>query len=109
MCAGSVEVRARATQHHPGVARSATALVRPEAVSIAGDGEAAVGPLVGRVIAVAFLGAVSRVTVDLGDTTVLAQLPTSAASEHPAGSKVRLTLRSDPVLIQREEPAPAGS
>jgi putative spermidine/putrescine transport system ATP-binding protein len=108
---GAVEVRGQSIPLvHPDVADGpATALVRPEAVSIAGDGEAAVGPLVGRVIAVAFLGAVSRVTVDLGDTTVLAQLPTSAASEHPAGSKVRLTLRSDPVLIQREEPAPAGS
>jgi putative spermidine/putrescine transport system ATP-binding protein len=108
---GAVEVRGQSIPLvHPDVADGpATALVRPEAVSIAGDGEAAQGPLVGRVIAVAFLGAVSRVTVDLGDTTVLAQLPTSAASEHPAGSKVRLTLRPDPVLIQREEPAAAGS
>ena len=108
---GAVEVRGQSIPLvHPDVADGpATALVRPEAVSIAGDGEAAQGPLVGTVIAVAFLGAVSRVTVDLGDTTVLAQLPTSAASEHPAGSKVRLTLRPDPVLIQREEPTPAGS
>jgi len=60
-------------------------------------------------LTVAFLGAVSRVTVDLGDTTVLAQMPTSAASQHPAGTKVRLELRSDPVLIQREEPASAAS
>ena len=108
---GAVEVRGQSIPLvHPDVADGpATALVRPEAVSIAGDGGAAQGPLVGTVIAVAFLGAVSRVTVDLGDTTVLAQLPTSAASEHPAGSKVQLTLRPDPVLIQREEPAPAGS
>jgi putative spermidine/putrescine transport system ATP-binding protein len=108
---GEVEVRgASIPLVHPDTPDGpATALVRPEAVSIAGDGDAAQGPLVGTVIAVAFLGAVSRVTVDLGDTTVLAQLPTSAASEHPAGSKVRLTLRPDPVLIQREESAPAGS
>jgi putative spermidine/putrescine transport system ATP-binding protein len=106
---GEVEIRgASIPLVHPDTPDGpATALVRPEAVSIAGDGDAAQGPLVGTVIAVAFLGAVSRVTVDLGDTTVLAQLPTSAASEHPAGSKVRLTLRPDPVLIQREEPAPA--
>ena len=77
----------------------ATALVRPEAVSLAGDGEAQEGPLVGTVIAVAFLGATSRVTVDLGDITVLAQLPTSAAAEHPAGTRVRLALRPDPVLV----------
>jgi len=79
----------------------AIALVRPEAVTFAADGDSATGPLAGTVIAVAFLGAVSRVTVDLGDITVLAQLPTSAASEHPAGSKVRLTLRPDPVLVDR--------
>src|SRR5690349_5038069 len=45
----------------------AVALVRPEAVTLTGDGEAASGPLVGTVIATAFLGATSRVTVDLGD------------------------------------------
>jgi hypothetical protein len=78
-------------------------------VSIGASPDGSDGPLVGTVIAVAFLGAVSRVTVDLGDTTVLAQLPTSAASEHPAGSKVRLTLRADPVLVQREETASVGA
>ena len=77
----------------------ATALVRPEAVSLVGNGEAQEGPLVGTVIAVAFLGATSRVTVDLGDITVLAQLATSAAAEHPAGTRVRLALRPDPVLV----------
>ncbi len=85
----------------------AIALVRPEAVSLASGGDLESGPLVGTVIAVAFLGAISRVTVDLGGITVLAQLPTSAASETPAGTKVRLALRPDPVLIQRD--APAGS
>jgi putative spermidine/putrescine transport system ATP-binding protein len=77
----------------------AVALVRPEAVTITGDGDMSSGPLVGTVIAVAFLGATSRVTVDLGDITVLAQLPTSAATEHPAGTKVKLALRADPVLV----------
>jgi putative spermidine/putrescine transport system ATP-binding protein len=86
----------------------ATALVRPEAVSLATDVATSDGPLVGTVIAVAFLGATSRVTVDLGGMTVLAQMPTSQASEHPAGTKVRLTLRPDPVLIQREETSSAG-
>ena len=81
----------------------ATALVRPEAVSLASDGDAAAGPMTGTVIAVAFLGATSRVTVDLGDVIVLAQMPTSQASENPAGSRVRLTLRPDPVLIARDE------
>ncbi|HKW07472.1 MAG TPA: ABC transporter ATP-binding protein [Candidatus Dormibacteraeota bacterium] len=81
----------------------ATALVRPEAVTLVGSGDSADGPLIGTVIAVAFLGAVSRVTVDLGDTIVLAQLPTSDAGDHPAGSKVRLALRPDPVLIDRHD------
>jgi putative spermidine/putrescine transport system ATP-binding protein len=80
----------------------AVALVRPEAVTLAGDGDAASGPLVGTVIATAFLGATSRVTVDLGDVTVLAQLPTSEAVAHAAGTRVRLTLRPDPVLIARD-------
>jgi putative spermidine/putrescine transport system ATP-binding protein len=84
----------------------AIALVRPEAVSLETDGEMRDGPLVGTVIAVAFLGATSRVTVDLGGgVTVLAQMPTSAAAGHPAGTRVRLALRNDPVLIAREEKA----
>jgi putative spermidine/putrescine transport system ATP-binding protein len=81
---------------------AAIALVRPEAVSLVGDGDAARGPLVGTVIAIAFLGAVSRITVDLGDTTVLAQMPTAEAAAHPAGTRVRLALRPDPVLITTE-------
>jgi len=85
------------------------ALVRPEAVTIAGSADGDSGPLVGTVIAVAFLGAISRVTVDLGDMTVLAQLPTAAASDHPAGTRVRLSLRPDPVLVQREETATVGA
>jgi putative spermidine/putrescine transport system ATP-binding protein len=108
---GVVDVRgARIPLVDPHVADGpATALVRPEAVSLVSNGETSEGPLVGKVIAVAFLGAMSRVTVDLGDATVLAQLDTSAASHHPAGTKVRLELRPDPVLIQREEPTPTTS
>jgi len=83
----------------------AIALVRPEAVSLATDGGTAGGPLVGTVIAVAFLGATSRVTVDLGDVTVIAQMPTSTAASTPAGTRVQLALRNDPVLIAREEKA----
>jgi putative spermidine/putrescine transport system ATP-binding protein len=72
----------------------ATALVRPEAVTVNPS-----GPITGTVIAVTFLGASSRITVDLGDTTVLAQLPTSDATALPAGSEVTLTIRPDPVLV----------
>jgi putative spermidine/putrescine transport system ATP-binding protein len=83
----------------------AIALVRPEAVSLVVDGEMVPGPLVGTVIATAFLGATSRVTVDMGDGIVLAQMPTSDAGALTAGTRVRLALRKDPVLIARDETA----
>ena len=84
------------------------ALVRPEAVTMAPDASADSSPLAGTVIAITFLGATSRVTVDLGDTTVLAQLSTSDASELSAGSHVALTIRPDPVLVSSSsEPAVA--
>jgi putative spermidine/putrescine transport system ATP-binding protein len=75
------------------------ALVRPEAVTMASHDAPESGPLAGTVIAVTFLGATSRVTVDLGDATVLAQLPTSDATALRAGSRVALTIRPDPVLV----------
>jgi putative spermidine/putrescine transport system ATP-binding protein len=78
------------------------ALVRPEAVMLSSDSSTDSGPLAGTVIATTFLGATSRVTVDLGDTTILAQLPTSEASELPAGSRVSLAIRPDPVLVSAE-------
>jgi putative spermidine/putrescine transport system ATP-binding protein len=82
-----------------------TALVRPEAVTLAADSAAESGPLTGTVITTTFLGATSRVTVDLGDTTILAQLPTSDASELSAGSRVALSIRPDPVLVSVDAPA----
>ena len=85
------------------------ALIRPEAVTLASHTSAGSGPLVGTVIAVTFLGATSRVTVDLGDTRVLAQLPTSEATTLPAGSPVVLTIRPDPVLVSADsDPAAAA-
>ena len=54
-------------------------------------------PLVGTVIATAFLGAVSRVTVDLGGgLTAMAQLPTSDAAAYPAGTRARLSAAPRP-------------
>ena len=75
------------------------ALVRPEAVTMASDGAPESGPLVGTVIAVTFLGATSRVTVDLGDARILAQFSTADAAALTAGSRVALTIRPDPVLV----------
>jgi putative spermidine/putrescine transport system ATP-binding protein len=83
----------------------ATALVRPEAVTLASSSGDESGPLTGTVIAVTFLGATSRITVDLGDTTILAQLPTSEATALSAGSRVTLAIRPDPVLVSAAEPA----
>ena len=82
------------------------ALVRPEAVTLASDATAEAGPLTGTVIALTFLGATSRVTVDLGDTTIMAQLATSDAAELGAGSRVTLAIRPDPVLVAAESSAP---
>jgi putative spermidine/putrescine transport system ATP-binding protein len=106
---GEVEVRgARLPLMQPATPNGpAVALVRPEAVTITAEKEGTSGPLVGSVIAVAFLGATSRVTVDLGDSTVLAQMPTSDAAAHPAGTRVKLSFRKDPVLIARDERASA--
>jgi putative spermidine/putrescine transport system ATP-binding protein len=105
---GEVEVRGtRLPLVQPDAADGpAIALVRPETVALAADKDTNSGPLVGKVIATSFLGATSRVTVDLGDTTVLAQLTTAEATTLPPGTRVRLVLRPDPVLIARDEKAP---
>jgi putative spermidine/putrescine transport system ATP-binding protein len=85
------------------------ALVRPEAVTLASQAVPESGPLVGTVIAVTFLGATSRVTVDLGDATIMAQLPTAEAAALPAGSRTALAIRPDPVLVSADsEPAVAA-
>jgi len=79
-----------------------TAIVRPEAVTLASDSSGESGPMTGTVIASTFLGATSRVTVDLGDTTIMAQLSPSDATKLPAGSRVTLTIRPDPVLVSAD-------
>ncbi len=83
------------------------ALVRPEAVTLASDSSSESGPLTGTVIASTFLGATSRVTVDLGDTTIMAQLSTSDATALSAGSRVALSIRPDPVLVSADSAAVA--
>ena len=82
-----------------------TAYVRPESVTVAataeGDSDTS-GPagVVGHVLASSFLGPISRLSVDVGDHgLVVAQLPTSQALDHPVGSRVRVTLRPEPVLV----------
>ncbi|MGW2351898.1 ABC transporter ATP-binding protein [Actinacidiphila glaucinigra] len=70
-------------------------LVRPEAVSVDADptGDA-------RVVATAFLGAVTRVTVRLADgTSVKADLASSEAAALPPGATVTVSLPDRPVLV----------
>ncbi|MFD4556116.1 ABC transporter ATP-binding protein [Streptomyces sp. NPDC058469] len=70
-------------------------LVRPEAIDVHADeaGDA-------RVVGTAFLGAVVRVSVRLGDgTEVKADLPTHEATTLGAGVAVRVSLPERPVLV----------
>ena len=79
--------------------------MRPEAVTVAATTEddaatSSSAGVVGHVLASAFLGPISRLSVDVGDHgLVVAQLPTSQALDHPVGSRVRVTLRPEPVLV----------
>ncbi|MDW4904311.1 ABC transporter ATP-binding protein [Streptomyces sp. ADMS] len=70
-------------------------LVRPEAVRVGAD------PAGGaRVVATAFLGAVTRITVRLGDgTEVKADLPAHEAATLGAGAAVHVSLPERPVLV----------
>jgi putative spermidine/putrescine transport system ATP-binding protein len=70
-------------------------LVRPEAIDVHADeaGDA-------RVVGTAFLGAVVRVSVLLGDgTEVKADLPTHEATTLGAGVAVKVSLPERPVLV----------
>jgi putative spermidine/putrescine transport system ATP-binding protein len=82
-------------------AGAGTALVRPEAVQVmSSGGEAALeGSAAGSVVSTAFLGAVSRLTIDVGGGLVIAQMPTAQAEEFRPGDSVNITVRPDPVLV----------
>ncbi|MFD7684613.1 ABC transporter ATP-binding protein, partial [Streptomyces sp. NPDC060187] len=75
--------------------REVDVLVRPEAVQVSADesGDA-------RLVATAFLGAATRVTVRLADgTEVKADLPTHEAASLAPGAPVTVTLPERPVLV----------
>ncbi|MEU8795103.1 ABC transporter ATP-binding protein [Streptomyces sp. NPDC048643] len=75
--------------------REVDVLVRPEAVRVSADesGDA-------RLVATAFLGAATRVTVRLADgTEVKADLPTHEAAALAPGAPVTVTLPERPVLV----------
>ncbi|MFD5327991.1 ABC transporter ATP-binding protein [Streptomyces sp. NPDC127092] len=70
-------------------------LVRPEDVRVSTEGACSA-----RVVATAFLGATTRLTVRLADTTeVKADLATHEAAAFAAGDAVTVTLRERPVLV----------
>lgn len=82
-----------------GSAARGHALVRPEDVDLvaAPDGDASVD-------AIGFLGPVSRVTATRDDgTSVVAQLTSAAASRLSAGTRVRIVLAGEPVLVVATE------
>ncbi|MGW0609070.1 ABC transporter ATP-binding protein [Streptomyces sp. NPDC002788] len=94
---GSVEVLGRLlpVDGEAPTAREVDVLVRPETVLVAADehGDA-------HVVATAFLGAATRVTVRLADgTEVKADLPTHEAAVLGSGAAVSVSLPERPVLV----------
>jgi putative spermidine/putrescine transport system ATP-binding protein len=75
-----------------------TALIRPESIDVVPDpqGDATV-------LTASFLGPTSRVTVEVGDALVVAQVASGRVGELAAGTRVRLELRPVPVTL--DEPA----
>jgi putative spermidine/putrescine transport system ATP-binding protein len=77
-----------------GAGPDVTALVRPESVDVRPDSD---GP--GRVLAASFLGPTSRVTVEVGDQLVVAQVTGGRLAELPVGAPVRVEIRPVPVAL----------
>jgi putative spermidine/putrescine transport system ATP-binding protein len=85
-------VGAAPTDVHNGV----VALVRPESVEVAADPAGTA-----RVLATAFLGPTSRVTLAVpGDTLVVAQVASAQLHELPPGAAATVTLRPVPVVVE---------
>jgi putative spermidine/putrescine transport system ATP-binding protein len=70
------------------------ALVRPESVDVVPDPEGN-----GKVLTTSFLGPTSRVTVEVGDLVVRAQIESGRVGSLPAGTPVRVELRPVPVAL----------
>jgi putative spermidine/putrescine transport system ATP-binding protein len=70
------------------------ALVRPESVDVLPDDDGA-----GRVLTASFLGPTSRVTVEVGDVLVVAQVASGRMTELAPGTRVRVELRPVPVTL----------
>jgi putative spermidine/putrescine transport system ATP-binding protein len=96
---GRADVLGTAVDVLPGSAEgSGLALVRPESLTVtAAEGGGAT------VAAVSYLGPVSRVSLTLGDgTIVVAQLPSVAADRLDVGQRVDVAVEPTPVLVVAE-------
>ncbi len=94
---GTVEVLGRRLPVRGTAPASGTVqvLVRPESIEAAADAAGA-----SRIVATAFHGAVTRLTIALPDgTTVKADVPSHDATALPAGASATVTLPERPVLV----------
>ncbi|MEU8817060.1 ABC transporter ATP-binding protein [Actinoplanes sp. NPDC048796] len=78
----------------PSASAEATALVRPESVTVEPHDEGE-----GRVVTTSFLGPISKVTVAVGEVLVVAQIASDRLATLPAGAPVRVTLAPSPVAL----------
>jgi putative spermidine/putrescine transport system ATP-binding protein len=81
---------------------SGTALVRPESIHITASGShGSTGG--GRVVTVSFLGAISRLRVELDDSTALvAQVPRTSVAAIAPGDRVDVVIDPIPVLVVQD-------
>lgn len=79
-----------------------TALVRPESIHITASGsDRSAGS--GRVVTASFLGAISRLRVELDDsTTLVAQVPRTSVAAIAPGDRVDVVLDPIPVLVVKD-------
>jgi putative spermidine/putrescine transport system ATP-binding protein len=93
---GCVEITGVATNgQHPGTAT--TALFRPEHVTLGPDGT--LGAIEAAVVATAFHGSRSELSMRLGDVEIVADVPSTDARQWPPGSRVGLLLAGDRILL----------
>jgi putative spermidine/putrescine transport system ATP-binding protein len=81
--------------HSPAAGPEVTALVRPESVGIVPDPDGTA-----RVLSTAFLGPTSRVTVEVGESVVVAQVSGELLADLAVGTPVRVELRPVPVSLE---------
>ena len=78
----------------PASSSTVTALIRPESVQVMADPDGD-----GRVLTTSFLGAISKVTIAVGDELVVAQVATDRLTSLAPGTPVRVTLQPNPVAL----------